>query len=148
MQESSKEFLSLKEAASEGRVVRQAIFLAIKSGHLKGEKKNIRGRLQWTVLKEDLDSYRRNKYSRDKRVVDGQKLFDLEEGRYSVLHCAKILASSLGRPYHAYRLYYLLRIGELRGEKKGSAWVICKQELVDLFKREMAGFEDQQMKFA
>ncbi len=141
------EFQSLKEAADYAKVHRQAIFMAIKKNQLKGEKKEIHGKSQWCIFRKDLDEYRSNKYNREKRIVDGEKLFDLELDRWSVLHAAKTLSAVLGKPYPPAHIYYLLRTGQLRAQKKAGAWVITRQELIDLYKTE-SGQNPDQLSFA
>jgi hypothetical protein len=138
MTEFVEEFTSLSEAAKYAHTCRQAIFLAIRKNQLKAEKrviKNARGNWaeQWVVKRSDLDDYRKSKYNREKRVVDGQKLFDIEEDRLSVLHAAKILSEALNTFYAVHRLYYLLRIGRIRGFKKAGAWIIRREDLIGIY---------------
>lgn len=141
MTEKNDEFYSLSEASAYARVCRQAIFAAIKKKQLKAEKRMVTNqdgtcRLSWVILKKDLDAYRASKYNREKRVVDGEKLFDIANDKWSVWHAAKTLSGMMGKSYPSTHIYYLLRTGQLRGSKKGGAWVIRRQELVDLYNRE------------
>jgi hypothetical protein len=136
-------FNSLAEAAEYAHTCRQAVFSAIKKNQLKAEKKvskNPRGRflLQWSIKKSDLDEYRQSKYNCEKRTHEGEKLFDIEQDRLSVLHAAKILSEAMGRFYPSHRLYYLLRTGRVRGYKKAGAWIIKKEELINVYNEELA----------
>ncbi len=141
MQEENDQFYSLAEAAKYSRVCRQAVFLAIQKKQLKAEKRMMVGaggkrRLQWVINRKDLDAYRSSKYNREKRIVDGEKLFDIENDRWSVLHASKVLSEMLGRAYPAAHIYYLIRYGKLRAHKKGNAWVISRESLLNLYNQE------------
>ncbi len=60
-----KEILSITEAARLNNVTRQAIYVAIKLNKLKAKKEEAR----WAIHINDLDEYRKNKYSRSKSVL-------------------------------------------------------------------------------
>lgn len=136
-----EKFYSLAEAAKYAHVCRHAIFVAIRKKNLKAEKKMIlkangTNKWQWVIFRKDLDEYRASKYNRDKRVVDGEKLFDLENDKWSILHAAKTLSTMLGRHYTTARLYYLLRMGKIRGFKRGNAWVLSKDTVREIYYEE------------
>ena len=109
-----KKVVSITEAARINGVTRQAIYVAIKQNKLKASKDSTR----WTIDLDDLEEYRRNKYSRAKSTFDGELLFDNNKGFYSVNQVAKML----GVP--AQKIYYATRIGMLEASRKGAAWVI------------------------
>lgn len=111
---SPRKVVSITEAARINGVTRQAIYVAIKQNKLKARKDSTR----WTIDLDDLEEYRRNKYSRSKSTFDGELLFDNDKGFYSVNQAAKIL----GVP--AQKIYYATRIGMLKASRKGAAWVI------------------------
>lgn len=111
---SPRKVVSITEAARINGVTRQAIYVAIKQNKLKARKDSTR----WTIDLDDLEEYRRNKYSRSKSTFDGELLFDNNKGFYSVNQAAKIL----GVP--AQKIYYATRIGMLKASRKGAAWVI------------------------
>ena len=67
-----KRVVSITEAARINNVTRQAIYVAIKQKKLKATKDATR----WTIDLEDLEEYRKNKYSRTKSIFDGELLFD------------------------------------------------------------------------
>lgn len=141
MEKEKDKFYSLQEAAVYAHVCRQAIYVAIRKGQLRAEKMymargNGRNQMQWVIDRHDLDVYRSSKYNREKRMVEGEKLFDIELDRWSVLHAAKTLSSALGYHYKSSRIYYLLRIGKIRGYKKGSAWVISRDTLMEIYHQE------------
>lgn len=109
-----REFVSITEAAEINNVTRQAIYVAIKLNKLKAKKEASR----WTIHVNDLEEYRKQKYSRAKSTFDGELLFDNERGFYSV----KQTAEMLGVPVQ--KIYYATRIGRLKAHRRGSAWVI------------------------
>ncbi|WP_420421880.1 helix-turn-helix domain-containing protein [Simkania sp.] len=118
-QETPKKVVSITEAARINGVTRQAIYVAIKQKKLKAQKDATR----WTIKLDDLEEYRRNKYSRAKSTYDGELLFDNDKGYYSVNQVAKIL----GVP--AQKIYYATRIGMLKASRKGAAWVIHSEDV-------------------
>ena len=111
--------VSITEAARINNVTRQAIYVAIKQKKLKATKDATR----WTIHLDDLDEYRKNKYSRTKSMFDGELLFDNRKGYYSVNQAAKVL----GVP--AQKIYYATRVGLLKAHRKGAAWVIHIEDL-------------------
>jgi excisionase family DNA binding protein len=116
---SPRKVVSITEAARINGVTRQAIYVAIKQNKLKASKDSTR----WTIDLDDLEDYRRNKYSRTKSTFDGELLFDNNKGFYSVNQAAKIL----GVP--AQKIYYATRIGMLKATRKGAAWVIHTNDI-------------------
>lgn len=109
-----KRLVSITEAAKINNVTRQAIYVAIKQNKLKATKHTTR----WTIDLDDLEEYRRQKYSRTKSTYNGELLFDNKKGYYSVNQAAKLL----GVP--AQKIYYATRVGLLKAIRKGAAWVI------------------------
>ena len=114
-----KKVVSITEAAKLNKVTRQAIYVAIKLNKLKATKETTR----WTISFEDLEAYRRQKYSRTKSVFDGELLFDNEKGFFSVNQVARILSVP------AQKIYYATRIGLLKAQRKGAAWVIHSDDI-------------------
>jgi excisionase family DNA binding protein len=106
--------VSITEAARINNVTRQAIYVAIKQKKLKATKDSTR----WTIHLDDLEEYRKNKYSRTKSMFDGELLFDAQKGFYSVNQAAKMLNVP------AQKIYYATRVGLLKASRKGAAWVI------------------------
>ncbi len=115
----STKVVSITEAARINNVTRQAIYVAIKQKKLKATKDSTR----WTIHLDDLDEYRKNKYSRTKSMFDGELLFDNRKGYYSVNQAAKLL----GVP--AQKIYYATRVGLLKAHRKGAAWVIHTEDI-------------------
>ena len=109
-----KKVVSITEAAKINNVTRQAIYVAIKQKKLKASKDATR----WTIDLEDLENYRRQKYSRTKSVFNGELLFDNQKGFYSVNQVAKMLNVP------AQKIYYATRVGLMKAQRKGAAWVI------------------------
>ena len=106
--------VSITEAAKINSVTRQAIYVAIKQKKLKAKKVATR----WTINLEDLEEYRRQKYSRSKSTFEGELLFDNEKGFFSVNQVARML----GVP--SQKIYYATRIGLLKASRRGAAWVV------------------------
>jgi excisionase family DNA binding protein len=109
------EFLTISEAAIIRNVSRQAIFSAIKSNYLNAFK-NEEG--IWQISYSDLDRYENTRHQRKERSrFNGNRLF--EEGKtYTVDDVAK----TTGIPKQ--NIYYLIRSGSLKAEKKGYQFVI------------------------
>ncbi|MBA3722097.1 MAG: helix-turn-helix domain-containing protein [Parachlamydiaceae bacterium] len=114
-----KKVVSITEAAKLNKVTRQAIYVAIKLNKLKATKETTR----WTISMDDLEDYRRQKYSRSKSVFNGELLFDNNKGYYSVNQVARILSVP------AQKIYYATRIGVLKAQRRGAAWVIQGNDL-------------------
>lgn len=113
--DSPRKVVSITEAARINGVTRQAIYVAIKQNKLKARKDSTR----WTIDLDDLEEYRRNKYSRTKSTFEGELLFNNDKGFYSVNQVAKMLGVPAQKIYYATR-----RIGVLKASRKGAAWVI------------------------
>ncbi|GAB5411357.1 MAG: hypothetical protein ChlgKO_04710 [Chlamydiales bacterium] len=109
-----KKLVTITEAARINGVTRQAIYVAIKQKKLKAQKDATR----WLIRIEDLEDYRKNKYSRAKSTFDGELVFDNNKGYYSVNQVAKMLNIP------AQKVYYATRIGLMKAIRKGAAWVI------------------------
>jgi excisionase family DNA binding protein len=114
IQEPENKVVSITEAAKLNKVTRQAIYVAIKLNKLKASKETTR----WTIHLDDLENYRKQKYSRSKSVFNGELLFDNHKGYFSVNQVAKMLNVP------AQKIYYATRIGKLQAHRKGAAWVI------------------------
>jgi excisionase family DNA binding protein len=114
-----RKVVSITEAARLNNVTRQAIYVAIKQKKLKAYKDATR----WTIDVEDLENYKKSKYSRTKSMFDGELLFDNNKGYYSVNQVAKMLNVP------AQKIYYATRVGLLKASRKGAAWVIHTEDL-------------------
>lgn len=114
-----KKVVSITEAAKLNKVTRQAIYVAIKLNKLKAKKETTR----WTIHLDDLDAYRKQKYSRSKSMFQGELVFDNTKGFFSVNQVAKILSVP------AQKIYYATRVGLLKAQRKGAAWVIHTDDL-------------------
>jgi excisionase family DNA binding protein len=117
--QNSAKVVSITEAARINNVTRQAIYVAIKQKKLKATKDSTR----WTIHLDDLEEYRRNKYSRTKSMFDGELLFDNRRGYFSVNQAAKLLNVP------AQKIYYATRVGLLKATRKGAAWVIHSDDI-------------------
>jgi excisionase family DNA binding protein len=114
-----KKVVSITEAAKINNVTRQAIYVAIKQKKLKASKDATR----WTIDLEDLENYRKQKYSRTKSMYNGELLFDNNKGFYSVNQVAKMLNVP------AQKIYYATRVGLMKAHRKGAAWVIHTSDI-------------------
>jgi excisionase family DNA binding protein len=110
----NKSVVSITEAARINNVTRQAIYVAIKQKKLRAQKDATR----WTISLKDLEDYRKNKYSRTKSTFDGELLFDNKKGYFSVNQVAEMLNVP------AQKIYYATRVGHLKAQRKGAAWVM------------------------
>ncbi len=116
---SGKKFVTLSEAAKINDVTRQAIYVAIKQKKLRAYKNPTR----WIIDVDDLERYRKLKYSRTKSMHNGELIFDNKKGFYSIQQASKML----NVPYQ--KIYYATRIGLLKAARKGSAWVVHMDDL-------------------
>ncbi len=110
--------VTITEAAKLNKVTRQAIYVAIKLNKLKASKDSTR----WTIHLDDLEAYKKQKYSRSKSTFNGELLFDNSKGYYSIGQVAKMLSVP------AQKIYYATRIGLLKAQRKGVAWVIHTED--------------------
>lgn len=118
--ESTEEKLvTITEAARRNNVTRQAIYVAIKLNKLKARKETTR----WTIHLDDLEEYRKQKYSRTKSTFNGELLFDNNKGYFSVNQVAEMLNVP------AQKIYYATRIGLMTAHRKGAAWVIHSDDV-------------------
>lgn len=115
----AEKVVSITEAARINNVTRQAIYVAIKQKKLKATKDSTR----WTIHLDDLEEYRKNKYSRTKSMFDGELLFDNRKGYYSINQVAKIL------DVPAQKIYYATRVGLMKAHRKGAAWVVHVEDV-------------------
>lgn len=115
----TRKVVSITEAARLNNVTRQAIYVAIKQKKLRAYKDATR----WTIDLEDLENYKKSKYSRTKSMFEGELLFDNRKGYFSVNQVAKMLNVP------AQKIYYATRVGLLKASRKGAAWVIHTEDL-------------------
>ncbi len=116
-----KKVVSITEAAKINNVTRQAIYVAIKQKKLRASKDSTR----WTIDLEDLENYRKQKYSRSKSMFNGELLFDNQKGYFSVNQVAKMLNVPVQK------IYYATRVGLMKASRRGAAWVIHMNEIKD-----------------
>lgn len=111
--------VTITEAAKINKVTRQAIYVAIKLNKLKARKETTR----WTIHLDDLEAYRKQKYSRSKSTFNGELLFDNKRGYYSVNQVSDMLKVP------NQKIYYATRVGHLKAHRKGAAWVVYVEDL-------------------
>ena len=120
--------VSITEAAKLNDVTRQAIYVAIKLNKLKARKETTR----WTIHLDDLEQYRSEKYSRSKSTFDGELLYDNKKGFYSIGQVSSMLSVP------AQKIYYATRVGKLKAERKGHAWVIHQEDMTQYADQHLA----------
>ena len=113
-----KKLISITEAAKLNNVTRQAIYVAIKQNKLHATKKT-----RWEIDIDDLNEYKKNKYSRSKSVFNGELLFDNTRGFFSIGQVAKMLNVP------AQKVYYATRRGHMKAQRKGAAWVVSLEDV-------------------
>lgn len=126
--------LTISDAAKEAKISRQGIYVAIKHGRLKAHQK----KLKWFIEKADLDAYRASRYIGDNRKNNGERIFSLEKGIYSVHQVSKFMSLEMGFIYPLNKVYYKLRRGHLKASRTGGAWVIKKEDVIKLLESEKA----------
>jgi hypothetical protein len=126
------ELLTISEAAAHSRVSRQAIYVALRDKRLKG----FIHKRKWFIKREDLDYYRSQKYIGDNRKNNGEPIFNLEKGIYSVHQLSKFMSLGLGRPFPMQRVYFLLKRGRIKSHRVGAAWIILKEDAILLLEEE------------
>jgi len=119
VEQRGEELVSITEAARLNKVTRQAIYIAIKLGKLRAKKVATR----WKINLQDLEVYRKEKYSRAKSTFNGELLFNNDQGYYSVNQVARMLNVP------AQKIYYATRVGYLKAQRKGAAWVIHQDDI-------------------
>ncbi len=132
-----RKYVTLSEAAKINNVTRQAIYVAIKQKKLRAYKNPTR----WIIDIEDLEQYRKMKYSRSKSMHNGELIFDNKKGFFSIQQASKML----NVPYQ--KIYYATRIGLLKAARKGSAWVVhvddLKQYQQNYLNRMISNFDEK-----
>ncbi len=127
----NKKLLTISEAAKINNVTRQAIYVAIKLNKLKARKETTR----WTIHRDDLEEYRKQKYSRAKSKFNGELLFDNTKGYFSVNQAAQML----GVPVQ--KIYYATRVNALKAHRRGAAWVIQVEDLKEYAQKKSIDFK-------
>ena len=127
--------VSIIEAAKIHKVTRQAIYVAIKQKKLKATK----GPTRWTINLDDLEDYKKHKYSRTKSLYNGTLIFDNKKGFYSIKQVANMLSVPVQK------IYYVTRRGMMKASRKGAAWVIHIDD-VNKFKKEYMNKKDSMPK--
>ncbi len=120
MSNDQNQMVTITEAAKINNVTRQAIYVAIKLNKLKAKKETTR----WEIHLDDLEDYRRQKYSREKSMDgNGELIFDKGKGFYSVNQVAAMLQVP------PQKIYYATRSGLLKAHRKGAAWVMHEEDV-------------------
>lgn len=114
-------YVSISEAARIKKVTRQAIYLAIRENRLRAYKHGE----TFKVFLMDLVEYDRQRYSRVNSVIDGEKVFDEQKGFVSIERASQMIAVP------RQKLYYAVRTGMLKSQRKGNSYVIKVEDLFE-----------------
>lgn len=107
------------EAADRMKVTKQAVYIAIRKGRIQAEK--VGG--VWMVPEEEVDRYRSQRFSRRYLTHNGEIIHCPEKGKYSPQQVANILCVP------RQKIYYALRVGYIKADRLGSAWVISSDAM-------------------
>lgn len=114
--------LTTGEAAEYLGISRQAIHIATNSKRLAFSRKSVWSKGWKYFNKEDLDSYRANKYNRViTTIINGEKVF--QGDNMTLGNAAKYLNITYDN------MYYLLTSGKVRYRRKGHCYVIDIKDL-------------------
>lgn len=117
--------IGINQAAEMKNRLRQSLYLAIRKGRLKAT----RGPTGRVLIKEsDLEAYWKSRYSREGALFNGERIHDIEKGIYSINFAAKFLKIPSQKLYHAIRMGYIPFV------RKGSAYVLKKEDLLSYAK--------------
>lgn len=83
---------------------------------------------RWQITLASLDDYRKNKYSRMKRKINGEQIYNIEAGRWPIQFMAKWLGDLLNKPISENRIYYLIKIGHIPAYRAGNGWVVKRED--------------------
>jgi hypothetical protein len=125
-------FHSAKEAAQYSGYTDQAICLAIRQGKLKAKRICDK---RWYILRKDIDYYSKFKHTRKLLMRDGKPLYDYENGPYAPEYVADFLSQALDMHFPRQRVYYLMRIGQIKGFKTGGVWAIYKEHILEFIEQ-------------
>jgi hypothetical protein len=136
--------MRLSQIAEYGHVTRQAIYKAITLKCLKAIKKG----KYWQIKLSDYEEYRADRHNPSNRKFEGELVFDLSKGHYSLQQVCKVFSVTLNRAYNLQHLYYLIRRGELKAYKTGYSWVIKKDDAIALLEKEKEAQEVRSKTYA
>lgn len=134
-----EELIPLRKAAMMCNVTKQALYVAFKKRGLKAIMMNKR----IFVTEKALYDYQLNKYNSDLRKFEGEYVFDLTKGHFSIHQVLRALSEELKRPYPKQRIYYFLRTGQLKGFRKGNAWIVMQESAVELLQKELLNQQEE-----
>jgi len=137
-----KELLTIAQAARYAHLHPHTIYEAVQRGRIKAHRGT-----KWWVSREAIDDYRANKYNRDNRTFNGEKIHDMEKDRWSVLHASKVLSTMLKKQISAPYIYQLIRKGKIEAQKANTSWVLPKTSLEKIYHMK-TGHNPNQMAFA
>lgn len=92
---------------------------------------------KWCIKFSDLNEYRGKKYNRNLRKFNGENVYNIEAGDYSVDWTSKIVTDITKYRLTVQNIYYMIRRGRIKAYRKGCAWVIPADEvqmLIDTYK--------------
>lgn len=125
-----EEKMTISEVCEYAGVRPQAIYLARRSGKLKGMKEKF-GRInRYYFLQSDVDDYIKNKYNPElKKTKEGDIMYNKKKGIYSPSMLAREWKISVQRIYH------WIYIGQLPAEKYRMGYRIQIKEFLKVFEK-------------
>lgn len=125
------EELTIRQAGKIGKVGVVAVRHAIHRGRLKARKVNGK----WLVNPEDWRAYRLSRYDQANREVDGKRVYDPDEGRYTAHQAAVIIGRALGQRWSYQRLVYQIVNWHLKAIKEHHRYVVLEADLEAFIER-------------
>lgn len=115
--------LTLAQASKYLDITRGGVWMAIKAKRLKAVKNQGPKGFRWEMTIEDLEEYKKSRFSRDHSFYEGSPLFDKEKGEISIAKASQILVCPMQK------LYYACRRNKVKHTKKNCHWVININDL-------------------
>jgi excisionase family DNA binding protein len=137
------DLVTISELAEYAHVGRGSVYIMLRKGRFKGHK--VAGR--WRISKTDYDAYRMSRHSGEDRRKEGVRIFNMDEGRFSVQMTAKILGERLGKRFNTMGVYYQIRRGRLKAYRIGTAWIVSGEAIQAYVDRVEDESDDAQLRF-
>ncbi len=123
--------LTVEEAAEIARVQPHAILRAIKKGYIIPISRN-----PIFLSREDLDTYRAEKYGPTHTTTSGQLVWNVEYGHMSIPQMAKFCSWQIGKPYNYRQILQKVKRGVIRAFLKGRFYVIDYRDAMEFIETE------------
>lgn len=117
--------LTVREIMREYGVCRPTVLWPVYKGRLKAKKKKFAHTALWLINRSDFENYRKSRYDRALREINGKLIFDKKKGLYSAKEAAEMVGCNVQR------IYYHLRVGLIPSKRVGAAWVVHIDDIKD-----------------